>query len=188
MALYVQDQSTMTVNSDVNWQSIINIVAELKRCDEEGIVTASIAMAFICIDTLANLSRPIEKQRSTRSDFKEWVDTHLKSHPDQPYKYRGKDVYAARCAFLHTYGSEASPHEDDPDTIRFIYSDGGKHIYDSTVESDLAIIGTKSFINDVVHAVDSFLNQCKSDLSLKKRVEERLPSVLLAMPYPDGHT
>jgi hypothetical protein len=35
-------------------------------------------------------------------DFKEWVDTYLKTHPEQPYHYRGKDVYAARCKLFGT--------------------------------------------------------------------------------------
>lgn len=167
-----------------NWQSIIGLVAELKRCDECDITTASVAMAFICIDTLASLGRPENKERLTRADFKEWVDKYLKAHQDQPYQYRGKDVYAARCALLHKYGSEAELHEEDPDTIKYGYHDGGKHEYDPTVKKNLVLIGTKSFVNDVVHAVESFINTCKNEPSLRQRVEERLPSVLQTMPFP----
>ena len=174
----------MTTNSGENWQSITDLVSELKRCDECGITTASVAMAYICIDALASLARPIDKQKVTRADFKEWVDTHLKAHKDQPYQYRGKDVYAARCAFLHTYGSEAELHEEDPDTIKFAYHDGGEHKYNPSIERRLVLIGTKSFINDVVHAVESFLKKCQSDASLKKRVGSRLVKVLQIVPYP----
>ncbi len=174
----------MVTDAEKNWKAIIGLVSELKRCDECNITTASVAMAFICIDTLASLARSADKKRVTRFDFKEWVDTHLKGHPDQPYKYRGKDVYAARCAFLHKYGSEAELHEEDPDTIKFAYHDGGKHQYNPDVEQRLVIIGTKSFINDVVCAVESFLDMCQSDSTLRCRVEERLPSVLQTMPFP----
>lgn len=167
-----------------NWKSITGIVSELKRCDKCGITTASVAMAFICIDALANLSRPANKKKVTRSDFIGWVDTYLQAHPDQPYQYRGKDVYAARCALLHTYGSEADLHEEDPDIIKFGYHDGGKHQYNPNVERGLAIIGTKSFVNDVVHAVESFLNNCLADDSLKQLVEPRLEKVLQTLPYP----
>ena len=174
----------VATNSGENWQGIIGLVSELKRCDEYGITTASVAMAFICIDTLASLDRPANKKRVTRSDFKKWVDTYLKCHPDQPYKYRGKDVYAARCAFLHKYGSEGELHEKDPDTIKFAYHNGGKHQYNTNSDNSLVIIGTKSFINDVVCAIDSFQEKCQSDSSLRQRVEERLPSVLQKMPFP----
>ena len=176
----------MATDSENNWKAIISLVSELKRCDECNITTASVAMAFICIDTLANLSRPADKKKVTRSDFKEWVNTHLKGHADQPYQYRGKDVYAARCALLHKYGSEAELHEEDPDTIMFVYHNGGKHQYAPSKKKNLAIIGTKSFINDVIHAVDSFLKLCKKDSTLRQLVGERLPSVLQTMPFPSS--
>ena len=169
-----------------NWQAILGLVSELKSCDSNGTVTASIAMAFVCIDTLANLSRPADKDKVTRKDFKDWVDTYLKGHPDQPYQYRGKDVYAARCAMLHTYGSEASLHEEDPDTIKYAYHDGGKHNYDPKIQKDLVLVGTRSFVNDVVCAVESFLGHCQKDSSLRQRVEERLPKVLQVKPLNKG--
>ncbi len=167
-----------------NWKSIIDLVSELKRCDECGITTAALAMAYICIDTIANLARPINKSKVTRADFKEFVDTYIKAHPDQPYQYRGKDVYAARCAFLHTYGSETELHTEDPDTIKFAYHNGGKHQYSPSLQPSLVLIGAKSFINDVVIAVELFLKHCQSDVSLRQRVEPRLASVLQIMPYP----
>ena len=167
-----------------NWKTITGLGSELKRCDECGIITASIAMAFICIDTMANLSRPEGKKRVTRTDFIEWVDTYLEAHPDQPYKYRGKDVYAARCAFLHTYGSEAELHNEDPKIIKFAYHDGGEHKYDPNIDKSIVIIGTKSFVNDVIIAVKNFLDKCKNDFSLRQMVEERLPKVLKHVSLP----
>lgn len=174
----------MTHNQPNNWKSIAGLVSELKRCDECGITTAAIAMAYICIDTLANLARPINKEKVTRADFKDWADTYLKAHPDQPYQYRGKDVYAARCALLHKYGAEAELHEEDPDTIRFAYHDGGKHHYESNVEPRLVLIGTKSFINDVIIGVENFLSDCQSNEELRQRVEPRLIKVLQVAPLP----
>lgn len=173
----------MDINQAGNWKAIVGLIGELKRCEEYDITTAAVALSFICIDVLTSLGRPIEKERATRSDFKEWVNTYLKGHPDQPYQYRGKDVYAARCAFLHTYGSIADLHKKDPDTIKYVYHDGGKHMYNPNVDHSLAIIGTKSFINDVVHAVDSFLEECQKDTSLRHRVEKRLPGVLQTRHY-----
>ena len=167
-----------------NWQTITGLGAELKRCDECDLTTASIAMAFICIDTMANLNRPKGKNRVTRTDFIEWVDTYLEGHPDQPYKYRGKDVYAARCAFLHTYGSEAELHKEDPKIVKFAYHDGGEHKYNPNIDESLVLIGTKSFVNDVLIAVKDFLDKCKNDLSLRQRVEERLVNVLKHVPLP----
>lgn len=176
----------MPEKQQANWQSLVGLVSQLKRCDECGITTAAVAMVYICIDTLANLSRPTDKGKVTRSDFMQWVDTYLKGHEDQPYQYRGKDVYAARCALLHKYGAEAELHEQDPDTIRFVYHDGGKHEYKADVEPRLVIIGTKSLINDVVIGVESFLEACQNDPALKTRVEPRLGQILVGVPFPTG--
>ena len=60
-----------------NWQALRYMVAEIKRCDENCITTASIAMSYICIDSLANLSRPVQKPKAARKDFINWVDTYL---------------------------------------------------------------------------------------------------------------
>ncbi len=176
----------MEKDNRINWGSIVDMVAEMKRCDENGLINASLAMAFICIDSLANLSRPEGKPRVTRSDFKEWVEAHLKGHPEQPYQYRGKDVYAARCAFLHTYGSTSELHENDTDTLMYAYHNGGRHKYNPEIAPNLVLIGTRSFINDVVCAVESFLNQCEADLSLRGLVETRLVHFLEVQPYPSA--
>jgi hypothetical protein len=167
-----------------NWKAIAGLVLEIQRCDEHGLTTASVAMSFICIDTLASLSRAVDKPKVTRSDFKEWVDKYLIGHEGQPYQYRGKDVYAARCAFLHTYGSEAELHENDPDTIKFAYHDGGKHEYNPEVEPSLVLIGVKSFVNDVVSGFAEFVTSCRNDDDLMQRVTSRLPNVLNSVPFP----
>ncbi len=167
-----------------NWQALVHMVDEIKQCDENNITTASIAMSYICIDALANISRPIEKAKATRKDFINWVDVYLTAHPDQPYKYRGKDVYAARCALLHSFSAEAKLHEDDTDTIKFAYHDGGMHYFDPEIDPRLVLIGAKSFTNDVIISIGIFMDACGADLDLMGLVEPRLDKVFNKMPVP----
>jgi len=168
----------MTGSKENDWFLITGLISELKACDEAGLVTASLAMSFVCIDTLTNLGRSEEKARVTRKDFQDWVDKYLKGHADQTYQYRGKDVYAARCAFLHTYGSKAEIHNKDPDILIYGYHNGGRHALDRSIDERMVVIGTRSFVNDVICAANSFMKDCKSDLDLRKRVESRLDGVL----------
>ncbi|MGH6802709.1 MAG: hypothetical protein ACREC3_04995, partial [Methyloceanibacter sp.] len=65
---------------------------------------------------------------------------------------------------------------------KFGYHDGGKHAYNPTQDERLVIIGTASFLNDVVHAVHAFVEACKADQELRSRVEARLPNVLATFP------
>jgi hypothetical protein len=111
-----------------------------------------------------------------------WVDTYMEGHPEQPYQYRGLDMYGARCALLHAFGSEANYHQDNPDAKTFGYHDGGKHALDPQVSERLVIIGTASLMNDFIHAVGAFLEACKADPDLRARVEGRLPRVLATFP------
>lgn len=139
-------------------------------------------MAFICIDTMALLALPAGQDKQGRVEFIAWVDTYLKGDSAQPYQYRGIDVYGARCAMLHAYGSEVDYHDKYQDAKIYAYYDGGKHAYDPTVNERLVIIGTPSFLNDVVLAVEAFLTACQTDKDLRARVEARLPKVLATYP------
>lgn len=164
------------------WNGVSGLIAEIKRCEGAGATTAAVAMAFVCIDTMAFLALPQERDIQGRTDFIAWVDAYVKGHEDQPYQYRGLDVYGARCALLHAFGSEADYHRQYPDAKKFGYHDGGKHAYDPAQDKHLVIIGTASFLNDVVHAVGAFCEVCKADQDLRTRVESRLPKVLATFP------
>jgi hypothetical protein len=166
------------------WDSITGVVNEIKTCEKAGATTSAVAMAFVCIDTMTYLSLPAGRETQGKTDFIAWVDAHLKGHEDQPYQYRGLDVYGARCAVLHAFGSESDFHEKNKEAKKFGYHDGGKHGCDPKVDERLVIIGTASFLNDVVHAVTSFLDSCKADADLRARVEKRLPNVLATFPIP----
>lgn len=127
---------------------------------------------------------PAGQDLQTRADFINWVNTSLHAHENQPYQYAGIDVYAARCAMLHTFGAEAAAHRQDPDIGKFIYSDGGAHVYDPAVSPNVVIIGTASFLNDVVIAVGDFMGACQKDAALRQRVAARLPSIYQSKPFP----
>jgi hypothetical protein len=165
------------------WNSIENIIDEISKCESIGAVTAAIAMSFVCIDTMVFLSLPSSKGSQTRADFIEWVDRYMKAHPDQSYDYAGKDVYGARCALLHAFGSESDYHRKNPDVKLFAWIDGGQHLYDPDIDPRLVIIGTASFLNDVKIAVGNFLLDCKNDPKLRARAEVRLPVVLNTLTF-----
>lgn len=182
-SLFFADTERIMTNITVNaWDGITALVKEIKTCEKAGAIAASVAMAYICIDVMAMLSLPDDRTTQTRQDFVDWVDTYLKAHPDQPYQYRGIEVYGARCAMVHAFGSEADFHTKNPDARRFGYHNGGMHAYNPDVDKTLVIIGTASFLSDIVRAVQSFVEVCQADPGLRARVEGRLPNVLATMP------
>ncbi len=164
------------------WAAIAGLVSEIKRCEAAGATASAVAMSFICIDTLAFLSLPAARDKQGRADFVAWVDTYLKGHENQPYQYHGLDVYGARCAVLHAFSSEVDFHQQNPETKIFGYHDGGEHQFDAAQNDKLVLIGTASFVNDVILGVQAFCEACKGDPDLRTRVEARLPKVLATFP------
>lgn len=164
------------------WNAIKGLVDEIKSSENAGATASAVAMAFVCMDTMAYLSLPAGRETQCKADFIAWVNTYLKGDEDQPYHYRGLDVYGARCAMLHAFGSDSDFHEKNKDAKKFGYHDGGKHAYDPAVDERLVIVGTASFLNDVVNAVSVFLEDCKENADLRARVEGRLPKVLATFP------
>ncbi|MFN4351673.1 MAG: hypothetical protein ACK4F6_12785 [Hylemonella sp.] len=155
---------------------------EIRRCEAADATAAALAMAFISMDTMTFLSLPDGVEAQGRTDFINWVDTYLKGHPDQPYKYRGIDVYGARCAMLHSFGSATQFHDRNGEALVFGYHDGGQHMHNPEVDPRLVMIGSTSFLNDVVAALAAFMEACKSSPELKARVEPRLERVLAVVP------
>lgn len=168
------------------WRCITGMAEEIRRCETAGATAAALAMAFISIDTMTFLSLPDGVEAQSRTDFINWVDTYLKGHADQPYKYRGIDVYGARCAMLHSFGSAAQFHDRNSDALLFGYHDGGMHIYDPEVDPRLVMIGSASFLSDVVSALADFMEACNASPELRTRVEPRLRRVLAVVPLPQG--
>ncbi len=164
------------------WNAITGLIAQIKRCEEAGATAAAVAMAYIAIDTMAFLGLPTDRNKQGRGDFVAWVDSYLKGHENQPYQYRGIDVYGARCALLHAFGSEVGYHQQFPHVKKFGYHDGGQHTFDPAINEHLVIIGTASFLNDVSIAIGSFLQACQADPALRARVEDRLPRILATFP------
>lgn len=143
-------------------------------------------MIYIGIDVMCFLALPNDRDKQTKRDFISWADKYINAHESQPYKYRGIDLYANRCAFLHNYSSESDMHTNvryaEDRLKQFVYSNGGKHIQNDSIQEDLVIIGVKSFINDFIIAVESFLKDIENNEALQEGIEKRLPKILKYVP------
>lgn len=69
------------------------------------------------------------------------------------------------------------------DAKKFGYHDGGMHAYDAAINAHFVMIGTASFLNDVICPVYTFGQACATDVDLRQRVEARLPRVRANLPF-----
>src|SRR5215470_1617986 len=66
---------------------------------------AAVMLIYAGMDAMAALSRPVGQDEVRKIDFVAWVDRYIK-FPCR-HQVSGEDFYGARCAMLHTYGSDS---------------------------------------------------------------------------------
>jgi hypothetical protein len=132
-------------------------------------------MVYVGLDTMALLACPVGKQSQSRADFIAWVDKYLSADTGSEYQYEGIDVYAARCAVLHSYGSVAALHSGANPPRKFGYTDNGPHRKDDTER--FALISVAVLIHDFSRAMETFINEIRNDSELKRRVDSRIHSL-----------
>lgn len=170
---------TTAMATNNGFQPIFDILQEIKKSFAADALMASLAMIFVGIDAMAWLSLPIDRNSVKRDDFCNWVDAYLKAEPGESYQYAGIDLYAARCALLHTYGSLSDLHVRSNPPKTFGYLDNGPHQTDG---SQIVLISIGLLIEDFRMAVESFLSTVLKDADLKARINKRIPALVTMWP------
>jgi len=161
------------------YQPILELYREITKAQDADALTAALAMVFVSIDTMAWLSLPIGSNSVKRDDFCSWVDAYLKTDAEQPYQYVGIDLYAARCAMLHSYSSLSDLHKKSNPPKTFGYLDNGPHRADG---SPLVLISIAVLIRDFGSALNAFLQSALLDADLKARIDNRIEALVATMP------
>jgi hypothetical protein len=162
-------------NGAGGYTPLIQLLGEIGKAWDAGATVAALAMVYVGLDTMALLACPVGQQSQTRSDFIAWVDRYLKADPGAEYRYEGIDVYAARCAVLHSYGSVAALHGGANPPRKFGYTDNGPHRKDDTAR--FALISVAVLIHDFSKAMEIFVSEIRTDPELKRRVDSRIQSL-----------
>jgi hypothetical protein len=153
---------------------ILDLLDEIKKCEEADATLATIALCYMCIDAMAYVAMPADQAKNGGKDFREWVNRYLKADPQQPYQYAGQDIWGARCSYLHTFSPSSDFHEKHDGIVKLSYHDGTDHFFNESIDPYLAIIGLKSFSDDITKAVMTFLTEANADSAQKLVVAKRL--------------
>jgi hypothetical protein len=154
---------------------LIQLLGEISKAWDAGASVAALAMTYVGLDTMALLACRVGQQSQNRGDFVTWVDQYLKADPASEYQYEGIDLYAARCAVLHSYGSIAKLHRGNNAPRQFGYTDNGPHRkYDI---DRFVLISIAVLIYDFSKAVETFVNEMNINSELKRRVDSRMSSL-----------
>lgn len=82
------------------------MVVGARMCLERDLPMPALALIYTLIDAFAWAVNPSEK--NTRTRFENWVTTFVYAH--KPLPCTATELYAARCAVLHTLTSKADLH------------------------------------------------------------------------------
>lgn len=77
----------------------------LRLCRSRELYVPALLLAYVGIDILASLDPP-ESESKVQKRFTSWVDRYLLPGSDLPCD--SVDLYAGRCAVVHTFGPESS--------------------------------------------------------------------------------
>lgn len=160
------------------------ILKELDAIRKAGHCRAAIILLYCGIDQISFLARRPDCN-SGRAAFVSWVEQYLKLEGDTTVT--GMELYAARCAQVHKYGSVAELHTDGKVSRQVIHGGGlpkavifqpGQNLVlvDTDYAIDKFIDGTMEFFRDVV----------EGDPAYRELVNERLHTMNDVVPARDA--
>lgn len=77
----------------------------IQTCFQKRLHLPALVLAYSLIDHLAWINMPDAQQDVTRDDFGDWVEKYVLS--GSGLRCTALDLYAARCALLHTHAAES---------------------------------------------------------------------------------
>ncbi len=142
-------------------------------CIENKLRMPALILVYSGIDIFAALNRPIEKDEGTREDFRKWCDRYLLSKSELPCS--AIDLYAARCAVVHSYSSESRLSRNG-EAKEIVYSWGNQS--PDPLQEVLKSIGHTAYVIHVETLVDAFKNAVKEFLEEVGNDAERINLVV----------
>ena len=146
----------------------------------------SLILIYSGIDTMAWLNRDKTHEDNDRTDFKNWVDNYLL--PDSGLNCSAIDLYAARCAILHSYTAQSLlSRAGKARKIYYVWgSTAGDELQkyiDLSYESGKTIALSINMLNEAFKTgVKRFTRALNKNSSLSKLVSKRSDKFLVSIP------
>jgi hypothetical protein len=159
-------------------QSSHPMVAEVQKTVGAESWVGTVALVYVFIDSMAWTGLPTKQQEVTGRDFIDWVNRYMVVPGEvAEYHYKGEDLYAARCGFLHTYSMKTSATGK-----RFGYHDGTPHRYRPDIDASLVVLSVPLLVDDLWAAVARYVAEVRrrGDAGV---VEERMDQMLQTLPF-----
>ena len=181
----------MSVVTNFNQDPIINVVHKgIRRGIDVAIENRCLGSAVIlilsAIDAMAYLSMPEGQQDVTKSDFVKWAERYLQFPGNE--QLTGLDLYGARCAMLHSYGSRSRiSQKGECRMVGYMDRSNPPIRYNPSVSTDLVLVAVPALRDALFQGIDRFLiDVYKNADSIERRLaEERFQTLVYAISTTD---
>jgi len=157
-------------------KNLDNIIKSIELCLNAKLQISSLILLYSGIDIVAWLNRSVSKGQASRKDFIRWVDDYLLPNPN--IKCKAIDLYAARCAIIHSY-SFSSELSKKGEAKEICYSWGKANVellqndLDRRYKNPAIAIHVNDFLEAFKEGVEKFKLSIKSDKEKEKIICNR---------------
>lgn len=172
--------------SDLSQDPLINAVDNgIKRGIRVAIENKCLGSAVILIlsgiDTMAYIAMPDSQDDVTRGDFVRWADQYIKFPCRE--QLTGWDLYGARCAMLHNYGTASGLSRNGKcRQIGYMGKSVPEVQFNPNVSNVLVLVSVPALGDAFFSGVDKFLLALFTDKEKAPIAEERLKKLVQAIP------
>ena len=92
-------------DEEATCDAIISLFNAVHNAFEKPDLLPALLMLYVSIDVIASLTRPVGQMDTSGEIFMGWVDEFMLAGQNLPCN--SKDIWAARCGFLHTMSVES---------------------------------------------------------------------------------
>jgi hypothetical protein len=158
--------------SELIQYNFLEIIKAIRQCIDGKFHIPALILIYTSIDSVSYLYRP--HQKSVQKRFTTWVNDWLINK--SAAKYQAIELYAARCAILHTLTSD-SDLSKSKSARRISYCYGNKKeddlqkILDMTNPGEFISLHIENLFKTFCNALIDFFNHCKNNSQLSQQLE-----------------
>jgi hypothetical protein len=154
--------------------NIKGLIKTIESCFKDKELVSGLILYYSIVDIMAWLSRDPHDADATKSDFTRWVEEFLL--PGSGLKCTSEELYAARCAIIHSYVPEWGPstvNKSEPNRIYYVWGKPlketpGDNKNNTSKKSERVVIS----VDDLVYALKVAIQRFEDSLSYNRSMSE----------------
>lgn len=162
------------------YQNLYQLIRSMELAMEQKFVTPTLILLYSGIDIVTSLNTEVGKN-VTRNDFIEWANKYMIPHLSAS-SLKGEDLYAARCAVVHTMAAESDLSRQGK-ASQVLYTFGNKEENElqdiiTSLKMDHKVIKVEVLIKAFRLGIVDFFDDIEKDENLQQRFFERSRVIL----------